>query len=143
MRLAAATTRTAPVRDPCAMDCVAVARVGRLGMSCWGGGGGGGSLFDAYHPVQSDVTRDHFDVLPSRSSKESKGWTGRCPDWHRYPLRCSRLRWPEPVPVHTHGDWGVGEESRIGAAARFAWAPLQRRPWFCPAICHVVAARDV
>ena len=62
--VAAATTRTAPGQDPRAADCVAAAYVVRPRPSCWGGGGGGG-VFDASNPVQVDVTRGHFDVLPS------------------------------------------------------------------------------
>ena len=38
--------------------------------------------------------------------EEAKGWAGRCPDRQMQALRCPKLRWPLPFPVHTHGDWG-------------------------------------
>ena len=47
------------------------------------------------------------------------------------------------MPLHTHWDGGAGGEPRGAAAACFALAFLERRLWFCPASCHVVAALDV
>ena len=70
---------------------------------------------------------------------------GRCPDRQMHPLRCSRLRWPLPFPVHTHGDRGVvGEGGRWGeAVACCHWAFLGRRLGTLPASCQLGAARDV
>ena len=60
------------------------------------------------------------------------------------PLRWSRLRWPVPVPFHTHGDGGGAEGELWGApAACCAWAFLGRRLGSRPASCQVGAARDV
>ena len=74
--------------------------------------------------------------------EEAKGWTGRCPDQQRHPSRCSRLCWPGPVRVHTHGDWGQGMEPRGAATACFTWVFLECRLWLCPASCQVAAALD-
>ena len=104
---------------------------------------GGGADPSTMPPTPHRVMLPQMSCCAQEGCQEAKGWTGRCPDRQRHPSRCSRLCWPQAVPVHTHGDWGAEGEPRGGAAACFAWAFLEHRLWFGPASCQVVAAQDV
>ena len=73
-------------------------------------------------PAANKTTLPLATLTSSRAQKgckDAKGCAGGCPVQQRHPLRCSRLPWPLPVPVHARGDWGGARGELWGATAAY------------------------
>ena len=124
----------------------------RRSSRCLGSLGGGGGVGGA-DPSSTPPT-PHTTILPpppppratlmsscaQLGCEEAKGWAERCPNRQMRPLRCSTLRWPLLLPIHTHGDWGEVGGGALGRSSSLLHLGDPRTSVGVPP-CHVPTAR--